>query len=289
MPERRDDANTYCFDPDHISQYFDSYGEKEWERLVADPVSEVNLHIHTHYLKEYVPSDVRVLEIGAGAGRFTQILAQIGTEITVADISPGQLKLNRKHAEDLGFANAVKDWQIADICNLAQFESSAFDRVVAYGGPFSYVLGERDAAMRNCLRVLKPGGILLLSVMSLWGTIHHVLPGVLVLSPEVNQKVIATGDLIPETYDNEGHHMHMFRAEELRAWLNQAKVQILTLSASNCLSTTWGEQLKEVRKDEDAWANLLDWEVQACAEPGALDMGTHMIGIVKKSTQGVLG
>jgi 2-polyprenyl-3-methyl-5-hydroxy-6-metoxy-1,4-benzoquinol methylase len=288
MTSEKEKKNAFRFDPAHIAQYFDEYGEKEWERLVSDPVSEINLHVHTHYLKEYVPAGAKVLEIGAGAGRFTQILAGLGAEVTVADISPGQLALNKKHAEELGFAHAIKDWQVADIRKLEQFEPGSFDRVVAYGGPFSYVLDERDAAMRACKRVLRSGGILLLSVMSLWGTVHHVLPGVLDLPMEVNEKVVASGDLIPETYDNEGHYMHMFRAEELRGWLTASSMQILALSASNSLSSTWGEQLAEVRQDETLWANLLKWEVQASAEPGALDMGTHMIAVAKKRAQGLI-
>ena len=292
MPDTKDndkDQQPFRFDPAHIARYYDEYGDKEWERLVSGPVNEINLHVHTHYLKQYVPAGAKVLEIGAGAGRFTQILAEIGAVVAAADISPGQVELNKQHAEELGFAGSVADWQVADIRDLSQFERESFDRVVAYGGPFSYVLDERDTAMRACLRVLRPGGILLLSVMSLWGTLHSFLGGVLGLPPEVNDKVIASGDLVPETYDNEGHYMHMFRAEELRGWLTQNGVQVLAMSSANSLSTTWSERLAEVRQDETAWAKLLEWEVEASAELGALDMGTHIIAVVKKRAKGLLG
>jgi len=58
-----------------ITKHFDEYGLREWERLVATPVDEVSLFIHNHYLKQYVPAGRRILDIGAGAGRFTQALA----------------------------------------------------------------------------------------------------------------------------------------------------------------------------------------------------------------------
>lgn len=277
MPDKK-----FRFDPAQIARYYDEYGEKEWERLVANPVNEASLHVHTHYLKKYIPAGAEVLEIGAGAGRFTHILAEMGAKVTAADISPRQIALNRQHAEELGFAGKVADWQVADIRHLAQFEDASFDHVVAYGGPFSYVLDERDSALQACLRVLRPGGMLLLSVMSLWGTIHMALNGVLALPVEVNRKVIASGDLVPETYDNEGHYMHMFRADELRSWLAGSGVQVLTLSAANALTNTWGEQLAEARQDVNVWANLLAWELEASAEPGALDMGTHILAVVAK-------
>ena len=277
------------YNSEHIANYFDQYGVKEWERLIADPVNEISLHIHTHYLKEYIPAKTRVLEIGAGPGRFTQILAQIGAQVVVGDISPGQLKLNQTYAKEHGFSQAVQAWELADISDLAQFENRSFDRVVAYGGPFSYVLDQRDTALRECLRVLRPGGILLLSVMSLWGTLHRFLPAVLNDIPaEVNRKVVTSGDLIPDTYDNEAHYMHMFRAEELQSWLNQAGTQLLAISSSNSLSSTWGERLAEIRQEQEKWDFLLELELEACAQPGALDTGTHMLAVVKKRSQGLL-
>ena len=277
----------FRFAPDHIAEYYDTYGDKEWERLNAHPVNEANLHVHTHYLKEHIPAGAKVLEIGAGAGRFTQVLAELGAKVTVADISPGQIALNKQHAEELGFTDAIIDWQVADICDLKQFENASFDRIVAYGGPFSYVLDERDTALRACLRVLRPGGVMLLSVMSLWGTIHNSLKDVLSIPLETNRKIINSGDLVPETYANDGHYMHLFRAEELSGWLNENGLRVLAISAANALTNTWSKQLSETRQDETLWAELLAWELEASAQPGALDMGTHILAVVKKTQSGL--
>jgi SAM-dependent methyltransferase len=271
------------YDRGYIARYYDDYGDREWGRMVANPVSEISLHIHTHYLKKYVPKNARVLEIGAGPGRFTHVLAEIGGNLVVSDVSPTQLELNQENARELGFSSAVEDWALADICDLSQFEDASFDRVVAYGGPFSYVLEQRDAALQECLRVMKPGGKLLLSVMSLWGTLHSALISVVRdISPEVNRRVVASGDLLPETYDNRGHYLHMFRAAELSEWLQRGSAQILALSASNCLSATYAERLAEIRKDPEQWDFLLELELEACAQLGALDMGTHLLAVAEK-------
>ena len=171
------------YDPQTVSSYFDSYGEREWQRLVASPLNEISLYIHCHYLKRYIVKGARVLEIGAGAGRFTQVLVESGARVVAADISAGQLELNRQHASELGFAVGVEDRLQADICDLGRFTEASFDAVVAYGGPFSYVLDQRDTALTECRRVLKSGGALLMSVMCLWGSARRSLTGVLQGTP----------------------------------------------------------------------------------------------------------
>lgn len=273
------------YQPETVIQYFDEFGVREWERLIQSPADEVSLFVHTHYLKKHISPNQQVLEIGAGAGRFTQILASLNAQILVADISNVQLELNKKFAAEYDFNQAVKDWQQVDICDLSQFKSNSFDSIVAYGGPFSYVLDKRDVALSECIRVLKPNGLLLLSVMSLWGSAHGFLDGVLSLPPETNQKITTTGDITPATFpERRNNFMHMFRSKELIDWLKQAGFEILDKSASNCISLTWNEKLKQVRDNAEKWNELLRMELEASADEGCLNMGTHIIAVARKGS-----
>ena len=85
------------YDAHWMARVFDEYGEKEWERWERSHADQVKLHVHCHYIRLAVKEGDSVLEVGAGAGRFTQVLAELGAQIVVADISEGQLNLNRKH------------------------------------------------------------------------------------------------------------------------------------------------------------------------------------------------
>lgn len=284
IPAKETDPGASKYDPNAVIQHFDEYGRQEWDRLVQSPMHEVNLHVHTHYLEKHIAPGNKVLEIGAGPGRFTQVLARLGAQVVVGDISNVQLELNRRFAAELGFDQAVLDRQQVDICDLSQFESNSFDCVVVYGGPFSYVLDRRDLALSECLRLLSPGGVLLLSVMSLWGTIHGFLDGVLATPVYVNQKIIGTGDITPATYpERKSNFMHLFRADELRVWLGRFSLELVDLSASNCLSLVWNDMLKGIRNDREKWDELLRMELEACSDPGCLNMGTHLIAVAKKS------
>lgn len=271
------------YDPEWVANYFDDFGIGEWERMVAEPIDEVALYIHTYYLQHYTPAGARVLEVGAGAGRFTQVLADAGASMVVADISPGQLALNRKHAHELGFATAVEAWHELDMCDMSRFTDGSFDCVVAYGGPLSYVLDQRATAVAECVRVLKPGGVLLAGVISMWGAAHQKLREVLALAPQANQPITASGDVLPGSFPQARHFMHMYRPAEFRHLLQNAGLQILALSASQCLSLGWEALLVDIRADEARWQELLRMELEACADEGALGMGPHLIAVAQKT------
>ena len=273
------------YDAEQVARFFDAYGIREWNRLVQNPVQEVSLHIHTYYLEKYVRQYKRVLEIGAGAGRFTQILARLGVRIVVGDLSSVQLDLNKQHATQYDFAFAIESWEQIDICDIARFDPESFDCVVAYGSPLGYVLDQRDKALAECLRVLKRGGLLILSVASLWGSAHRHLDGVLSIPAPVNRQITKTGDILPGMIADREQFFHMFRAAKLHQWLEGAGVQILAMSASDCLATGWGEMLTAFRNDSEKWEELLRMEVEACAERESWNMGMHTIAVAQKETR----
>ena len=270
------------YDRTSVARYFDDFGDREWTRLVETPAAEVKLHVHAEYLRQYIAAGDTVLDIGAGAGRFTQILASIGATIAVADVSPVQLALNKAYAAAHGFDHAVTEWTEADICDLSRYADGAFDAVVCYGGPLSYVFDRRVDALGELCRVTKPGGFVLLSVMSLWGTIHEKLPGVLATDAAENARIVATGELRLGAADGTRHQCHLFRADELRALLTATGWDLRALAASNCLSTVWGEPLDRIRADEARWSELLAMEIEATRQPGCLDAGTHLIAVMQR-------
>jgi SAM-dependent methyltransferase len=158
----------------------------------------------------------------------------------------------------------------------------AFDAVVCYGGPFSYVFERAGHAMQECRRVLKPGGLLLSSVMSLWGTVHAFFGGVVDVPPDFNRQIIRTGDLTPETQTQGGHYCHLYRSDEYRLLHERSGFKVLCMSASNGLATNWGQVLDRCRADPVLWEHVLEMELAACAESGYLDGGTHILVVARK-------
>jgi len=271
------------YDSERAAAFFDEYAEREWTRFGDGRTSPVSLAVHTHYLRRFVrPADL-VLDAGAGPGRFTIELARLGSRVVVADVSAVQLQLNQEKLAEAGLAEHVLEWVRADILDLGAFPDHAFDAVVCYGGPLSYVMDRADEALSELIRVTRPGGHLLLSVMSLVGSAAGGLAAVIEDArrhgPETVESVIETGDLPPEL---SGHvAMHMYRWSELQALLGRQRCEIVAASASSLSFARLHQGLISSLSDAER-ERLIRWEIELAAEPGAVSMGEHIIAVVRR-------
>ncbi len=271
------------YDQAHIRNFYNEYAERETARWDKSIIEQVKLHVHQHYLHQHLKQKDSILELGAGSGVFTELLTQYTSNLTVTDLSPVQLKLNKEKANKDNYAHRIKNWALADICDLSKFKNNSFDKVVCYGGPLSYVFDQKIKGLTEIKRVLKPNGLAFIGVMNLWGTVNEYLNKIILPVPKSdNEKVMATGNLHPSSFTASDHHCHMFTAEELKNDLEKVGFRLLTISASNCLSVSRQKEVEAIRNSREKWEYFLDLELRACQSTGMVESGTHLIAIVQK-------
>lgn len=268
-----------------VRDVFDTF-DGEWDRLRKNVAGRVSFEIHRRFLDEYLSPGIRVLEVGAGPGTFTQHMAGRGARLTVTDLSPVQLADNERRMDEAGLSVAVDQYRVADVRDLSQWADGSFDLTVAYGGPLSYVFEDAPAALGELLRVTRPGGTVLASVMSTLGSHRHLMPGVADLIAEYGDDtcdaVLRTGDLRP--VQPAGHVCLMYRADQIAGLVAQAGGTVAAMSASNWMSLGEPEALARLEADPVRWARFLDNETWACRKPGCLDGGTHLIFAARHAT-----
>jgi 2-polyprenyl-3-methyl-5-hydroxy-6-metoxy-1,4-benzoquinol methylase len=81
------------------------------------------LAVHAHARR----AGWRVLEVGAGPGRFTIELAALGAQVVVSDVSTVQLNLNRATVAQAGHAGAILEYRLLDVRDLSAYQDGTFD------------------------------------------------------------------------------------------------------------------------------------------------------------------
>ena len=103
----------------------------------------------------------KILDVGCGDGIFTNDLIKRGYDITGLDISDGALKIAKERAQKMELETAKVKYIKASAGKMP-FKDNSFDKIFSIS-TFEHIKDD-DAAFKECVRVLKPGGIFILSV-----------------------------------------------------------------------------------------------------------------------------
>ncbi len=106
-------------------------------------------------LLEMEPDPGNVLELGCGTGYFTRAIAKNAKHVTAADLSEAMLKAARINLKDLD--NVTFKVENAEAIS---FPPETFDTILAAN--MLHMLDDPMKALKECHRVLKKGGTLLI-------------------------------------------------------------------------------------------------------------------------------
>jgi ubiquinone/menaquinone biosynthesis C-methylase UbiE len=265
------------WDPERAASFYDEYGESEWTRFEDGRTPAPSLDVHLDRVRHFVKAGDRVLEVGAGPGRFTIELARLGAQVTVSDLSPGQLELNRGRVAAEGLEEHVVERELADVLDLSRWDDASFDATICFGGPLSYVVDRADDGIAELVRVTRPGGHVLVSVMSLVGTVTHFLPILLDLvrrdGVAKNEAIVRTG-FLPDEPDYGHLAMKLFRWSELEALLSSHGT-VVDACAAGLLPSVQPEE-PELR------AFVSRVELELAGERGAVSCGQHILAVLRR-------
>jgi SAM-dependent methyltransferase len=99
-----------------------------------------------------------ILDLGVGGGRTTPYLSELADKYVGLDYAEGMVAVCRQRFPDLTFHHA-------DAADLSLFGDSSFDAVVFSLGGIDYLTppAKRERCLAECHRVLRPGGVLIIS------------------------------------------------------------------------------------------------------------------------------
>jgi ubiquinone/menaquinone biosynthesis C-methylase UbiE len=275
------------YDAEYTRKFYNAYGDFEWQRLEATPYGRLQAIVHEDILKGYLKPNDRVLDAGAGPGRFSIVAARAGAKVTVLDISDKQLEIAKQKITEAKQLDNIEQFIREDICNLSIFHKEQFDVVICYGGALSYVCENRQKAADELIRVAKPGGVIIVSVMSRLGA----MLGETQQGDMPNLKKPHGGDGVPgiwtvlNTGDLPGFFsrrvgimhaaMHMYSAEELASLFK--KCMILETAASNTVIHEFALINEQLATDPVVWETVVEMERKLNHEPCLVDTGSHII------------
>lgn len=129
-----------------------------YETIVAPSVYRTRRVVDEHFLA-HLSEGSSVLDVGSGGGLITKYIADLRPDLRITGVNLSEPQIARASKRMRAYANRV-DFQLGDATSLP-FGDGSFDGVISYGSIKHWT--SRTGGLAECVRVLKPGGPLLVT------------------------------------------------------------------------------------------------------------------------------
>ena len=217
------------------------------------------------------PKDIKILDIGAGTGRYSVALAEEGYDVTAVELVKYNLGILKKKN------SSVKAMQ-GNALNLRKLNSNTFDVTLLFG-PMYHLFGFEDKkkALLEAKRVTKPGGTILVAYcMNEYGVItygfkeRHVLE---CMEQGRFSDTFQTQSLPEHLYD----YMRLENIDALNEACGLTRIKILSPDGPANYMRPFLNQLS----DEEFEA-FVQYQMAVCERPDLIGAGAHTLDILRK-------
>ncbi len=241
-----------------------------------------------HLLQQLPPPPAVIYDIGGGYGEYSYWLASIGYDVFLFDISEKNIEMAVGLGKELGIK--LKTAEVADARSIDRADESA-DAILLFG-PLYHITecGERLLALKECYRLLKPGGLLFTAAITryattLWAITTYDKNKLLDETEfyEMVHREIKTGNHIknPESKYRGMGHSYFHLPDELKNEIDTAGFK--ETEVIGVIGPCWLiPQLDDVWKDEIKRESIMRI-VRLCErEESILGLSTHLLSISRK-------
>ncbi len=141
------ETNSYLID------FYNTYDEDS--RLTSRHGS-VEFLTTMRYIQKYLETDSRILEIGAGTGRYSHALARQGYPVDAVELIQHNIDIFQKNSSPEEKISIIQ----GNALDLSAFSDDQYD-ITLLLGPLYHLYSKEDKrqAIREAIRVTKPGGV----------------------------------------------------------------------------------------------------------------------------------
>ncbi len=254
-----------------ISGFYSQYEEEG--RLERSVHGRLEFTTTMNYIHRFADKNTKVLEIGAGTGRYSIALAKEGMDVTAAELVDKNLEILREKSKGISNLRALQ----ADATNLSMFEDNQFDVTLVFGPLYHlYEKEEVNKAIDEAIRVTKTGGVIMFAFISVYAIMYS----------NYFYGNWSFGQLENFTDDNKVRHFkeQLFTGYDITEFedlfKNKGVAHITTTGVDGLIEPI--EHRADFAISDEDFKKLSDWYMAHCEKRELLGNTNHLLYICKK-------
>ncbi|WP_379134868.1 class I SAM-dependent methyltransferase [Paenibacillus sp. sgz500958] len=264
-----------------VITYYNQYDEAS--RITTDNARKLEFITTIHTLDASLPADAEILDLGAGTGVYSFYYAEKGHAVVSTDITPKHVEIIQSRIEASGLANISAE--IADATDLSRYESASFDAVFCLGPMYHLKAAvDQNKCISECMRVLKPGGILAVAYVNKLFLLPHLVRGNPAFMNEAwVTRILDEGMIHASDEDCFWTDACFHTPEEMEALMDEfQEVVKMTHVATDGVGVLMHDTINAL--DEEKYKAWVNYHLRTCAEPSILGISNHGMVLYRKNS-----
>ena len=254
-----------------LEQYYNKFCEDKRLTRRHGNVEYVTSMKYIHKYLENMPKKAKILDIGAGTGRYSVALANEGYDVTAVEL----VKYNLGILKQKG--GSVKAYQ-GTALNLKRFEDNTFDLTLLFGPMYHLcTMDEKKKALSEAVRVTRSGGIILVAYcMNEYSILTYGFKQNHIKELVEQGKLTDTFRVIPskeDLYD----YVRLEDIEEINQSQDVERIQIISADGP-------ANHMRQILNamDEETYELFIQYHLATCERPELLGSCEHTVDILRK-------
>jgi len=262
-----------------VADHYDDHSDHEWQRLQRHRTEfAVTLRALDAYLP---PSPAAILDIGGGPGRYAIELTRRGYEVTLLDLSQGNLSFAEEKAaeQSIRLAHVVQ----GDATELPSLPIAEYDAVLLMGPLYHLLsLADRRQAVDEARKVLRPNGAIFAAFVTRFAVIRDLVinnPQWIIDNPLRLEQTLQTG-VHPTGPDKRHPDFYFAHPDEIRPLMESAGFETKNLIGCEGVAAGHEETINQV--EGELWQKWVALNYQLGQEPTLHSAADHLLYIGRK-------
>lgn len=253
-----------------LNKYYNSHDEDG--RLVPR-ANSVEFITTMKYINQYLEKGMKILEIGAGTGRYSLALANEGYCVDAVELIPHNIDVFKSKIAPKQSVTVIQ----GDACELSFIEDNKYD-ITLLLGPMYHLFQEADrqSAISEAIRVTKKGGVIFSAYVGVDICIYqNYITGTV---NELREKGLIDGDFnampVPEGL------FFPQRKEDIDKLMSHFNVTRLHYVGTDILHRYMMNAINEM--DEETFADYMKFHYKICEREDCVGLSNHILDIFRK-------